>query len=132
MKYIVNTTKMAFKFQNGTILEKKAVIEADDKLLSELSKDYMFNGLKARKAITVSEQKPESMVAAGAEIASNKAELEALRKENARLKAELEKAQSVSVETEEGIDTESSATPETAVETEVETEECNKGKKGKK
>jgi hypothetical protein len=123
MKYIVNTTKMAFKFQNGTVLEKKAVIEANDKLLSELSKDYMFNGLKARKAITVSEQKPESIIAAGAEIATNKAELEALRKENERLKAELEKAQSVTVEAEEGIDSESGVT--------VEAEE-GKEKKGKK
>lgn len=94
-KYIVNKTKMAYQFQNGRILDRKDTVSVDEKELAELEKDYFFKGLKESGSIAVTSQKPENLVSAGITIASNSAEIEALKKENAELKAKLAAAETL-------------------------------------
>lgn len=114
-KYIVNKTKMAFQFQSGKTLERQGVIQVEEKDLEVLEKDYFFRGLKERGAISVSLNKPENLSEAGATIARNDAEIEALKKENEELRAKLAAAEATGKETATVID--SNAESEAVVET---------------
>ena len=113
VKYVVNLKNMAFRFTNGKVLERKATLTVDDNELAELEKDYMFAGLKERGVITVSANKPQSLVEAGSSIAYTNAELEAAKKEIEDLKAKLARAEALEKAADETIDTETDA-PEAA------------------
>lgn len=109
VKYVVNTKNMAFRFTNGKVLDRKDVLIVDEKELEDLEKDYMFAGLKARGAISVSLNKPESLEAAGSSIAYANAELDAAKKEIAELKEKLAKAEALGKAEEDVIDTNADA-----------------------
>lgn len=116
VKYIVNKTKMAYQFQNGKVLERLGVLQADEKDLADYANDYFFQGLKNRGAILVSQNKPDNLNEAGATIARNDAEIEALKKENEELKKKLAEAQATGKETATVIDSNEVA-PEVVVTT---------------
>lgn len=126
-KYIVNTKKMAFKFLNGKILERKGVLAVEDKELEEMEKDYFFSSLKEKGAISVSLVKPSEFSTTAEIIASDNAKIKDLEKEVAELKAKLAKAQATGKETDTVIDTDEPTTVDETVETEDKT-----SKKGKK
>ena len=109
VKYVVNTMNMAFQFTNGKILDRKDVLVVEEKELEELEKDYMFSGLKARGAISVSFNKPENLESAASSIAFANAELDAAKKEIAALKAKLAKAEALGKADEDVIDTNADA-----------------------
>ena len=126
-KYIVNTKKMAFKFLNGKILERKGVLAVEDKELKKKKKDYFFSSLKEKGAISVSLVKPSEFSTTAEIIASDNAKIKDLEKEVAELKAKLAKAQATGKETDTVIDTDEPTTVDETVETEDKT-----SKKGKK
>lgn len=126
-KYIVNTKKMAFKFQNGKVLERKGILAVDEEELEELEKDYFFAGLKEKGAISVSLVKPSEYTTPGEIIAADNAKISALEKEIAELKAQLEKAEATGKETATVIDS-SEALP---IETETKEVKTSKGKSKK-
>lgn len=111
-KYIVNKTKMAFKFLNGKVLERKGVLQVEDKDLEGLEKDYFFSGLKERGAIIVSSSKPESLVSAGAQIVANNAEIDSLKNKIKELESKLAKAEATGKDTSLTIDSNSDSVEE--------------------
>ena len=104
-KYIVNTKKMAFKFLNGKVLERKGVLAVEEEELEEMEKDYFFASLKEKGAISVSLVKPSEFSTSAEIIASDNAKIKDLEKEVAELKAKLAKAQATGKETDTVIDT---------------------------
>ena len=131
-KYICNTKKMAFRFANGKVLERKGVLAVEDKELKEMEKDYFFASLKEKKVVTVSLVKPSEYSTPGEIIASDNAKIADLEKQVAELKAKLAEAQATGKETATVID--SDKEPEAKPETETEAVEGEKeaSKKGKK
>lgn len=103
---------MSYCFTNARVLGSKDTIQVDDKELEVLEGDYFFKGLKERNAIIVTSQKPESIVTAGKVISANQAEIDALRKENAELKAKLEKAEALGKDTSYELDSNESVETE--------------------
>ena len=103
-KYIVNTKKMAFSFQNGKVLERKGVLAVSEEELAELEKDYFFAGLKEKGVISVSLVKPSDFTTQSETIAADNAKISALEKEVAELKAKLAEAQATGKETATVID----------------------------
>lgn len=124
-KYIVNTKKMAFKFLNGKVLERKGVLAVEDKELEEMEKDYFFASLKEKGAISVSLVKPSEFSTTAEIIASDNAKIKDLEKEVAELRAKLAEAEATGKETATVIDT---AEPMEV----AESEENKTSKKGKK
>lgn len=124
-KYIVNTKKMAFKFLNGKVLERKGVLAVEDKELEEMEKDYFFASLKEKGAISVSLVKPSEFSTTAEIIASDNAKIKDLEKEVAELRARLAEAEATGKETATVIDT---AEPMEV----AESEENKTSKKGKK
>jgi BMFP domain-containing protein YqiC len=124
-KYIVNTKKMAFKFLNGKVLERKGVLAVEDKELEEMEKDYFFASLKEKGAISVSLVKPSEFSTSAEIIASDNAKIKDLEKTVAELKAKLAEAEATGKETATVIDT---AEPMEV----AESEENKTSKKGKK
>lgn len=110
VKYVVNTKNMAFEFVGGRILERKGIIQVDEKELAELETDDLFVDLKNRKVITVSKVKPSEFQSSGEVIADAHARIAELEKENAELKAEVEKYKALCKTEEEGLDTEAPKT----------------------
>ena len=127
-KYICNTKKMAFRFANGKVLERKGVLAVEDKELEEMEKDYFFASLKEKKVVTVSLVKPSEYSTPGEIIASDNAKIADLEKQVAELTAKLAEAQATGKETATVID--SDKTEE--VETEAVEGEKEASKKGKK
>ena len=103
-KYICNTKKMAFKFENGKILERKGVLAVDEKELEEMEKDYFFASLKEKGIISVSLVKPSEYSTTGEIIAADNAKIADLEKQVAELKAKLAKAEATGKETATVID----------------------------
>jgi len=103
-KYIVNTKKMAFSFQNGKVLERKGVLAVSEEELAELEKDYFFAGLKEKGVISVSLVKPSDYTTQSETIAADNVKITALEKEVAELKAKLAEAQATGKETATVID----------------------------
>lgn len=103
-KYIVNTKKMAFSFQNGKVLERKGVLAVSEEELAELEKDYFFAGLKEKGVISVSLVKPSDFTTQSETIAADNVKITALEKEVAELKAKLAEAQATGKETATVID----------------------------
>lgn len=126
-KYIVNTKKMAFKFLNGKVLERKGVLAVEEKELEEMEKDYFFASLKEKGAISVSLVKPSEFSTSAEIIASDNAKIKDLEKEVADLKAKLAKAQATGKETDTVIDTDAPTADDASDET-----EDKASKKGKK
>lgn len=122
-KYIVNTKKMAFQFENGKVLDRKGVIAVTEEELKEMENDYFFKGLKEKGAITVSLVKPSEYSTQGEVIAADTAKIAELEKEVAELKAQLAKAQATGKETATVIDSSDDAT------TVAETVEASKSSK---
>lgn len=108
-KYIVNTKKMAFSFQNGKVLERKGVLAVSEEELAELEDDYFFAGLKEKGVISVSLVKPSDFTTQSEVIAADNAKISELEKEVAELKAKLEEAQATGKETATVIDSAESA-----------------------
>lgn len=106
-KYIVNKTNMAFQFQNGKVLDRKGVLTVEDGDLKELDEDYFYKGLKERGAILLTQNKPQSLDDAGAQIAAKDAEIKALKEKAAELEERLEAAGAVGKETSVVVDSES-------------------------
>lgn len=105
-KYIVNTKKMAFKFVNGKVLERKGVLAVNEKELDELENDYFFKSLKDKGVVSVSLVKPSEFSTQSEVIAADNAKITALEKEIASLKAQLAEAQATGKETASVIDSE--------------------------
>ena len=126
-KYIVNTKKMAFQFQNGKVLERKGVLAVEEKELEEMEKDYFFANLKERGVISVSLVKPSEFSTTGEIIAADNEKIKDLEKQVADLKAQLAKAQATGKVTETVIDSD-----EAPVVVDGSDEEEKASKKGKK
>lgn len=126
-KYIVNTKKMAFQFENGKVLDRKGVIAVEEEELAEMEKDYFFASLKEKGVISVSLVKPSEYSTPAEIIASDNAKIKDLEKEVAELKAKLEEAQATGKETATVIDSDAPAEVEAPAETEDKT-----SKKGSK
>lgn len=126
-KYIVNTKKMAFKFANGKVLERKGVLAVEEKELEEMENDYFFKSLKEKGVVSVSLVKPSEFSSPSEVIAADNAKIKDLEKEVAELKAKLAEAQATGKETATVIDSESSVVVEGSDEKETKT-----SKKGKK
>ena len=126
-KYIVNTKKMAFKFANGKVLERKGVLAVEEKELEEMENDYFFKSLKEKGVVSVSLVKPSEFSSPSEVIAADNAKIKDLEKEVAELKAKLAEAQATGKETATVIDSESSVVVEGSDEKENKT-----SKKGKK
>ena len=109
-KYICNTKKMAFKFANGKVLDRKGVLAVEEKELEEMEKDYFFASLKEKGVISVSLVKPSEYTSTGEIIAADNAKISALEKEVAELKAKLAQAQATGKETATVIDSEETVT----------------------
>lgn len=103
---------MAFKFLDGKVLERKGVLQVEDKDLEGLEKDYFFSGLKERGAIIVSSSKPESLVSAGAQIVANNAEIDSLKNKIKELESKLAKAEATGKDTSLTIDSNSDSAEE--------------------
>ena len=116
-KYIVNTKKMAFKFANGKVLERKGVLAVEEKELEEMENDYFFKSLKEKGVISVSLVKPSEFSSPSEVIAADNAKIKDLEKEVAELKAKLAEAQATGKETATVIDSESSVVVEGSNET---------------
>ena len=125
-KYIVNTKKMAFKFLNGKVLERKGILAVEDKELEEMEKDYFFASLKEKGVISVSLVKPSEFSTSAEIIASDNAKIKDLEKEVAELKAKLAEAEATGKETATVIDT---SEPMEVAESEEENKTSKKGKK---
>ena len=125
-KYICNTKKMAFKFANGKVLDRKGVLAVEEKELEEMEKDYFFVSLKDKGVISVSLVKPSDYSTTGEIIAADNAKIADLEKQVAELTAKLAKAQATGKETATVID---SNEPVTEV---VESEDKETSKKGSK
>lgn len=125
-KYIVNTKKMAFKFLNGKVLERKGILAVDEKELEEMEKDYFFTSLKEKGVISVSLVKPSEFSTSAEIIASDNAKIKDLEKEVAELRAKLAEAEATGKETATVIDT---AEPMEVTESEEENKTSKKGKK---
>lgn len=125
-KYIVNTKKMAFKFLNGKVLERKGILAVEEKELEEMEKDYFFASLKEKGAISVSLVKPSEFSTSAEIIASDNAKIKDLEKEVAELKAKLAEAEATGKETATVIDT---SEPMEVAESEEENKTSKKGKK---
>jgi BMFP domain-containing protein YqiC len=128
-KYIVNTKKMAFKFLNGKVLERKGVLAVEDKELEEMEKDYFFASLKEKGAISVSLVKPSEFSTTAEIIASDNAKIKDLEKEVAELKARLAEAEATGKETATVIDSDATTTVDAPADTEEENKTSKKGKK---
>ncbi len=122
-KYVVNTKKMAFKFQNGLVLERKGVLAVNEEQLDELESDYFFKGLKEKGAITVSLVKPSEYATPGEIIAADNAKISALEKEVAMLKAQLAEAEAIGSRTPTVIDSSDEGTSDEV--TEIDSESAN-------
>lgn len=120
-KYVLNTKKMAFEFQNKMVLDPKGVLQVNEKQLEELEGDYFFKGLKEKGVISVSEVKPSEFSSPAEVIAADNAKINDLEKKIKDLEAQLAKAQATGQETATVID--SSAPVETTQKT------TKKGKK---
>lgn len=127
-KYICNTKKMAFKFGNGKVLERKGVLAVEDEELARMEDDYFFASLKEKGVITVSKVKPSDFSTSGEIIAANNVEIADLKRQVAELKAKLAEAEATGKETSTVIDSDKPA--EEAEE--VDGEEKTTSKKGKK
>ena len=127
-KYICNTKKMAFKFGNGRVLERKGVFAVEDEELARMEDDYFFASLKKKGVITVSEVKPSDFSTPGEIIAADNAKIADLEKQVAELKAKLAEAEATGKETSTVIDSDK---PVEEAE-EVDGEEKTTSKKGKK
>lgn len=103
-KYIVNTKKMAFKFSNGKVLERKGILAVEEKELEEMEKDYFFKNLKDKGVISVTLVKPSEFSSSAEVIAADNAKIKDLEKEVAELKAKLAEAQATGKETATVID----------------------------
>jgi len=103
-KYVVNTKKMAFEFQNGLKLEQKGVLQVTEEQLSELEGDYFFKGLKDKGVISVTQVKPSDYSTQGEVIAADNAKIKDLESQIADLKAKLAEAQATGKETATVID----------------------------
>lgn len=125
-KYIVNTKKMAFKFLNGKVLERKGILAVEEKELEEMEKDYFFASLKEKGIISVSLVKPSELSTSAEIIASDNAKIKDLEKEVAELKAKLAEAEATGKETATVIDT---SEPMEVAESEEENKTSKKGKK---
>lgn len=125
-KYIVNTKKMAFKFLNGKVLERKGILAVEEKELEEMEKDYFFASLKEKGVISVSLVKPSEFSTSAEIIASDNAKIKDLEKEVAELKAKLAEAEATGKETATVIDT---SEPMEVAESEEENKTSKKGKK---
>ena len=125
-KYIVNTKKMAFKFLNGKVLERKGILAVEEKELEEMEKDYFFASLKEKGIISVSLVKPSEFSTSAEIIASDNAKIKDLEKEVAELKAKLAEAEATGKETATVIDT---SEPMEVAESEEENKTSKKGKK---
>ena len=90
-KYICNTKKMAFKFANGKVLDRKGVLAVEEKELEEMEKDYFFVSLKDKGVISVSLVKPSDYSTTGEIIAADNAKIADLEKQVAELTAKLAK-----------------------------------------
>ena len=129
VKYICNTKKMAFKFSNGKVLDKKGVLVVDEDELARMEKDYFFASLKERGVISVSLVKPSDYSTPGEIIAADNARITELEKENAELRAKIEELEATGKETATVID---SAEPLAEEETEVKAEKTTSKKGSKK
>lgn len=125
-KYIVNTKKMAFKFLNGKVLERKGILAVEEKELEEMEKDYFFASLKEKGVISVSLVKPSEFSTSAEIIASDNAKIKDLEKEVAELRAKLAEAEATGKETATVIDT---SEPMEVTESEEENKTSKKGKK---
>lgn len=128
-KYICNTKKMAFKFGNGKILERKGVLAVEDEELARMEDDYFFASLKEKGVITVSKVKPSDFSTPGEIIAADNAKIADLEKQVAELKAKLAEAEATGKETSTVIDSDKPVEEEAE---EVDGEEKTTSKKGKK
>lgn len=129
VKYICNTKKMAFKFSNGKVLDKKGVLVVDEDELARMEKDYFFASLKERGVISVSLVKPSDYSTPGEIIAADNVRISELEKENAELRAKIEELEATGKETATVID---SAEPLAEEETEVKAEKTTSKKGSKK
>ena len=127
-KYICNTKKMAFKFGNGRVLERKGVLAVEDEELARMEDDYFFASLKEKGVITVSKVKPSDFSTPGEIIAADNAKIADLEKKVAELTAKLAEAEATGKETSTVIDSDK---PVEEAE-EVDGEEKTASKKGKK
>lgn len=112
-KYIVNTKKMAFMFENGKVLERKGILAVSEEELEEMEKDYFFKSLKDKGVVSVSLVKPSNFTTQSEVIAADNAKISALEKEVAELKAKLAEAQATGKETATVIDSEKTLEDET-------------------
>jgi hypothetical protein len=103
-KYICNTKKMAFKFANGKVLERKGILAVDEEELERMEKDYFFASLKEKKVITVSAVKPSDYSTPSEIIASDNVKIAELEKTIEELKAKLAEAEATGKETATVID----------------------------
>ena len=127
-KYIVNTKKMALKFLNGKVLERKGILAVEEKELEEMEKDYFFARLKEKGIISVSLVKPSEFSTTAEIIASDNARIKDLEKQVAELTAKLAEAEATGKETATVIDSDAPTT----VDAPAETEEKKTSKKGNK
>lgn len=104
IKYICNTKKMAFKFSNGKVLEKKGILAVDEEELERMEKDYFFASLKEKGVVTVSLVKPSEYTTPGEIIAADNAKIAELEKENSELRAKLAELEATGNETATVID----------------------------
>ena len=125
-KYVLNTKKMAFEFQNKLVLDPNGVLQVNEEQLKELEADYMFKGLKEKGIISVSEVKPSSYSTPAEVIAADNAKITDLEKKIKDLEAQLAQAQATGKETATVID---SSEP---IETTEPVEAKKTTKKGKK
>lgn len=104
MKYVVNKTNVAYRFGGKLTLGRRGVLVIDDEQEKELLANFMFQGLKARDAVSVTRDAPSGYEDKGAQIAAKDAEIRALKDKLAKAERKLDLAEGTGKETATVID----------------------------